>query len=432
MARLPIPGGDSGTWGYILNTFLEVSLNADGTIQPVALQQAGGVTTTQVGVPNGVATLDGSGSVPAGQLDNVTANVRYRGSWAPTTVYLENDVLVYDNALYIVETAFTSGAGFSTANLTQLSPQSDTYLNIVESVNDVPSSGSAQTIPDVTSSTIGFITLTSNCTLTFPVAAAGKTFQLALAQDSTGGRLVTWPSTVWWQSGIAPTLSTAPSLMDIFKFVCFDGSHWIGITEVQGISQFDPPSIVQFTHGGGGLEINSTTLSFDVAPTTGNMLVAFSLGTTNNSCSAPTGFTQQYETQPVDNSTLQSFAHTVGNSETNSYAFSWSNTEYNSVILVELTGVGSVDQAIASNSGSAFPSFTDNSYPNLVLVQIGQNTGSGLAASNGWTTLFNLTNNYHQNLVVYQSAYGVTLSGNALNGDSTNLPIGLISLSQNG
>ena len=46
MARLPTVGGDSGTWGSILNEFLEVSLNGDGTIQSSALQQAGAITST--------------------------------------------------------------------------------------------------------------------------------------------------------------------------------------------------------------------------------------------------------------------------------------------------------------------------------------------------------------------------------------------------
>ncbi len=32
MSRLPIPGSDDGTWGDILNTYLEVSLNSDGTL----------------------------------------------------------------------------------------------------------------------------------------------------------------------------------------------------------------------------------------------------------------------------------------------------------------------------------------------------------------------------------------------------------------
>jgi polygalacturonase len=45
-ARLPIPGSDDDTWGEILNTFLSVSLNSDGTLQTTAISQAGGVTSS--------------------------------------------------------------------------------------------------------------------------------------------------------------------------------------------------------------------------------------------------------------------------------------------------------------------------------------------------------------------------------------------------
>jgi hypothetical protein len=37
MARLPIPGSDDGVWGEILNDFLEVAHNPDGSINPLAL-----------------------------------------------------------------------------------------------------------------------------------------------------------------------------------------------------------------------------------------------------------------------------------------------------------------------------------------------------------------------------------------------------------
>jgi lysophospholipase L1-like esterase len=33
MARLPTPGGDSGTWGTVLNTYLQVAHNSDGTLK---------------------------------------------------------------------------------------------------------------------------------------------------------------------------------------------------------------------------------------------------------------------------------------------------------------------------------------------------------------------------------------------------------------
>ncbi|HUD20872.1 MAG TPA: hypothetical protein VMQ44_02285 [Candidatus Saccharimonadales bacterium] len=40
MSRLPTPGGDSGTWGTILNDYLSVEHNADGT-----LKKAGDIST---------------------------------------------------------------------------------------------------------------------------------------------------------------------------------------------------------------------------------------------------------------------------------------------------------------------------------------------------------------------------------------------------
>ena len=85
-ARLPTPGGDNNTWGDVLNNFLEISHNADGTLQPTAISQAGGITNSQVGIANGVAGLNGSSQVPAIQLGSGTASssnfLRGDGTWA--------------------------------------------------------------------------------------------------------------------------------------------------------------------------------------------------------------------------------------------------------------------------------------------------------------------------------------------------------------
>jgi hypothetical protein len=47
MANLPTVGGNSGTWGGILNTFLSVSLNGDGTMSPAAVAAAFAKISTQ-------------------------------------------------------------------------------------------------------------------------------------------------------------------------------------------------------------------------------------------------------------------------------------------------------------------------------------------------------------------------------------------------
>lgn len=48
MARLPVVDGDTGDWGTILNDFLQVSHNTDGTLQTSVVQQAGAVTAINV------------------------------------------------------------------------------------------------------------------------------------------------------------------------------------------------------------------------------------------------------------------------------------------------------------------------------------------------------------------------------------------------
>lgn len=99
-----------------------------------------------------------------------------------------------------------------------------------EHTNTVVASGAAQAIPDVTTATLNRITLTANCTFTFPAAAAGKSFMVALVQDATGSRTATWPANVKWAGGTAPTLTTTAGKVDVFSFICFDGANWLGVT----------------------------------------------------------------------------------------------------------------------------------------------------------------------------------------------------------
>ena len=95
-------------------------------------------------------------------------------------------------------------------------------------INTVAASGAAQTIPDPRVTPNNHITLTGNCVLTFPTAGTGRGFTLALKQDATGGRTVTWPATVKWAGGATPTLTVTAARWDVFSFVCLDGTNWFG------------------------------------------------------------------------------------------------------------------------------------------------------------------------------------------------------------
>jgi hypothetical protein len=68
-------------------------------------------------------------------------------------------------------------------------------------------------------------------TFTFTGAISGEpaAMVLELTQDGTGGRLVTWPGSVVWPGGTAPTLSTAGGATDILLMETRDGgTTWYG------------------------------------------------------------------------------------------------------------------------------------------------------------------------------------------------------------
>jgi hypothetical protein len=92
----------------------------------------------------------------------------------------------------------------------------------------VAASGEAVTI-NLSEGSFWKITLTKNTTLTFPSPQSGvsSSFELELIQDGTGNRTVTWPASVRWSGGVAPTLSTAKEAIDTVAFVS-DGEHWLG------------------------------------------------------------------------------------------------------------------------------------------------------------------------------------------------------------
>lgn len=105
---------------------------------------------------------------------------------------------------------------------------------LIENVFTNNNAGPTETIADVTAYTISNLTLTATCTISFPPAAAGKSFMVLLSQDSTGNRTVVWPGSVNWPGGTAPTLSTASGATDVFSFICVDGASWLGFTAGKG------------------------------------------------------------------------------------------------------------------------------------------------------------------------------------------------------
>jgi len=100
-------------------------------------------------------------------------------------------------------------------------------------------SGATDTI-DLTDGNVHNVTLTANCTFTFsnpPASGTSGSFTLFLNQDGTGSRTATWPGSVKWAGGTAPTLTTTASRTDILVFTTIDaGTIWYGAVSGQDFS----------------------------------------------------------------------------------------------------------------------------------------------------------------------------------------------------
>ncbi len=101
--------------------------------------------------------------------------------------------------------------------------------NYAETKSAVSSAGNAATF-DINNGNIFSITLTEDAIFTFsnpPASGKAGSLTMILTQDGTP-RTVTWPGSVKWDSGTAPTISTAAAVY-VLTFITVDaGTTWYG------------------------------------------------------------------------------------------------------------------------------------------------------------------------------------------------------------
>lgn len=192
-----------------------------------ALPLTGGTMTGNITF-NGGQTFPGTGDVTgqASSVDNEIALFSGTGGKtikrATTTGVLKASSGVI--AAAVAGTDYVTPTG--TETLTNKTIEAGTFTNGYTEENVSANTGTAYTI-DLANGTVQILTLTGNCTFTFPTATAGRGFTLLLKQDGTGSRTATWPAAVKWPSSTAPTITATASKMDKYVFVA-DGTNWIG------------------------------------------------------------------------------------------------------------------------------------------------------------------------------------------------------------
>ena len=177
-------------------------------------------------VPTRIKYIDDATDAPDANDDNATLGVTVGSIWMDTT----------NKRHYICESAATGLAVWT--ELTGGS--SGGTLN-----TDLSVSGSHDI--DYADGETHDLTLTGNATFTLSGAVTGNAtdIRVILRQDGTGSRTVTWPGSVTWAGGSAPTLQTAAAAVDTIGLLTVDdGTTWFGYFDLTGTS-LTPASTVE-------------------------------------------------------------------------------------------------------------------------------------------------------------------------------------------
>lgn len=102
MAREPIVGSDNNAWGTVLNTFLSVSLNSDGTLNHTALTTAGALTNPMTTVGDIIIATTGGTPIrlAPGAGNSVLTMVSGSPAWATPVTGFANPMTTKGDMIY--------------------------------------------------------------------------------------------------------------------------------------------------------------------------------------------------------------------------------------------------------------------------------------------------------------------------------------------
>jgi hypothetical protein len=151
---------------------------------------------------------------------NAGLEVQMTGSISP---FMISSVATLDGDYLVVTSAGNVGIG-SALPRTKLEIGNSAGFS---SEYDNGNSGASKTINWINGNKQRITLTAATVTLTLTSPNVVGNFLLTIIQDGTGGRTISWPASVKWPNGVAPTLSTAAGAMDVVTFY-YNGSNYLG------------------------------------------------------------------------------------------------------------------------------------------------------------------------------------------------------------
>jgi hypothetical protein len=196
LARLPIPGSDSGTWGTILNDFLSQAHNSDGTLNSSAV--GGALDPTLVALAayntNGILAQTAADTFAGRTITGTTNRIAVtngNGVAGNPTLDIGSDVVTLTSAQALTNKTITDATNNVTANgLRSATTTVGVSAATAPSANQIlrATSGTAATWQDLSAANTSFSNTTSGYAATTVQAALDENAGLLMATGTLAAR----------------------------------------------------------------------------------------------------------------------------------------------------------------------------------------------------------------------------------------------------
>lgn len=255
--QVTIPGASGGTFGT-LTTVMTIS-GADGglkltcpsatsvpfTITGAASQSANLINVTSSGgSAGGLLAFTAAGRLNIGgtTIDSLGRHINVVSTTPGIGLY-ESDVTTdekgwdmaasastfsfrcFNDALNAASNIFTITRSGYVPNHMKIFPALEVSSYHYTTYTNNGNSGAAKTI-DWSASPVQRITLDASCTLTFTAPNGISDVLLHITQNGTGGYSVTWPASVKWSGGTAPTITTTAGAVSVVRLFYDGATYW--------------------------------------------------------------------------------------------------------------------------------------------------------------------------------------------------------------